>query len=142
MSRFLAGYVNAVEKLSEFTGKIAQLLVIIVVAVGFFNVAVRYIGRFGGVQLSSNIFIETQWYLYSLVFFFGFNYILKNGINVRVDFLFANWPRTRQAAIDFLGQPALYGSLLLDRDLGYHQPGTDIMGAAAQGRLGTVGGFT
>ena len=103
MQRFLAGYVNTVDRIAEFTGWISQMIVLIIVVVGFFNVAVRYLGRFGGVQLSSNVFIELQWYLYSLVFLLGFNYIMKNGINVRVDFLYAKWPRTRQAAIDFWG---------------------------------------
>ena len=56
-----------------------------------------------GVQLSSNSLIETQWYLFSLVFFLGFSYIMKHGINVRVDFIYAKWPRARQATIDFWG---------------------------------------
>ena len=103
MKRLLAGYVNAVDRIAEFTGWLSQLIVIVIVVVGFYNVAARYLGRFVGMQLSSNVFIETQWYLYSMVFFLGFNYILKNGINVRVDFLYAKWPRTRQAAIDFWG---------------------------------------
>ena len=42
-----------------------------------------------------------------LVFFFGFAYILKNGINVRVDFIYANWSRKRQALLDFWGHLAL-----------------------------------
>ncbi len=103
MKRLLAGYVDVIDRIAEFTGWISQMLVILVVVVGFYNVAARYFGRFVGMQLSSNVFIETQWYLYSLVFFFGFNYIMKHGINVRVDFLYAKWPRTRQAAVDFWG---------------------------------------
>jgi TRAP-type mannitol/chloroaromatic compound transport system permease small subunit len=103
MKGLLGGYVRIVDRIAEFTGWLSQMFVIIVVVVGFYNVLARFIGRFIGMQLSSNVFIETQWYLFSLVFFLGFNYILKHGINVRVDFLYAKWPRTRQAAIDFWG---------------------------------------
>ena len=61
------------------------------------------LGQFIGVQLTSNLFIEMQWYLYSLVFFLGFAYILENGINVRVDFIYANWSKKRKALLDSLG---------------------------------------
>lgn len=103
MGGLLRGYVRVVDGIAEVTGWISQMIVILTVIIGFYNVAVRYLGRFMGTQLSSNVFIEIQWYLYSLVFLLGFNYIMKHGINVRVDFLYANWPRTRQAAIDFWG---------------------------------------
>ncbi|MCA9982256.1 MAG: TRAP transporter small permease subunit, partial [Anaerolineales bacterium] len=96
---------NIIDRISEFLGTISMYLVLLTVAIGFFNVAARYFDRFRFIesQVSSNVFIELQWYLYSLVFFFGFSYILKNGINVRVDFLYANWPRKRQATVDFIG---------------------------------------
>ena len=103
MKRLLGGYVRVVDQIAEFTGWLSQMAVVIVVVVGFYNVFVRFLGRFIEAQLSSNVFIEAQWYLFSLVFFLSFNYILKHGINVRVDFLYANWPRRRQAAIDFWG---------------------------------------
>ncbi len=103
MLRVLLRLSGLIDRLSEFVGGLSVQLVIITVAVGFYNVLVRYIGSYIGVQLSSNLFIELQWYLYSLVFFLGFAYILKNGINVRVDFIYANWSRKRQALVDFWG---------------------------------------
>jgi TRAP-type mannitol/chloroaromatic compound transport system permease small subunit len=78
-------------------------IVILTVAIGFYNVAARYVGRFVGLKLSSNALIELQWYLFSLMFFLGFPYILKHGANVRVDFLYAHWSPKRQALVDFLG---------------------------------------
>ncbi|MCB0034493.1 MAG: TRAP transporter small permease subunit, partial [Anaerolineales bacterium] len=62
-----------------------------------------YVGQFTGVKLTNNAIIELQWYLYTLIFFFGFAYILKNGVNVRVDFWFANQTPKRKAWIDFIG---------------------------------------
>ena len=72
-------------------------------AVGFYNVVARYLGRLIGIQLSSNALIELQWYLFSLMFFLGFAYILKHGANVRVDFYYANWTKKQQALVDFIG---------------------------------------
>lgn len=92
-----------IDGLTERVGGLANWIVIIVVVVGFYNVVARYLGRFVGVRLSSNVFIELQWYLFSLIFFFGFAYILKHGVNVRVDFLYSNWSDKQKAWVDFLG---------------------------------------
>ncbi len=93
----------AIDRLSERMGDISTILVIITVAVGFYNVVARYVGRYIGVQLSSNFFIELQWYLYSLIFFFGFTYILRHDANVRVDFIYGNWPIRRKAWFNLIG---------------------------------------
>lgn len=101
--RILLKLSRFIDSITEQIGKLADWIVILTVAVGFYNVAARYIGRFIGLKLSSNVFIELQWYLFSLMFFFGFAYILKHGANVRVDFLYTNWSERRRAMIDFLG---------------------------------------
>lgn len=103
MNRILVQYMRLVDKLSDSLGAISMYLVIITVAIGFANVVLRYVGRFIGQRLSSNFFIELQWYLYSLIFLFGFAYILKHNINVRVDFWYANQSPKRKAMIDFIG---------------------------------------
>ncbi len=92
-----------IDRITEQLGKLADWIVILTVAVGFYNVAARYIGRFIGLKLSSNAFIELQWYLFSLMFFFGFAYILKHGANVRVDFLYSNWNERQRAWVDLFG---------------------------------------
>lgn len=96
-------FTRTVDAISEWLGIFAELLIIATVAIGFYNVVARFIGRFIGMQLSSNVFIELQWYLFSIVFFLGFAYILKNGINVRVDFLYTNFSVKRKALIDLIG---------------------------------------
>lgn len=101
--RALLRLTRAIDRFTESLGTLSTLLVLVTLGVGFYNVVARYVGRFIGVQLSSNLFIELQWYLYSLVFFLGFAYILKHDANVRVDFLYANWPPRRRAWIDLLG---------------------------------------
>jgi TRAP-type mannitol/chloroaromatic compound transport system permease small subunit len=92
-----------IDAITERIGGVSNWIVIITIVIGFYNVAVRYLGRFIGLQLSSNLYIELQWYLFSLIFFLGFAYILKHGGNVRVDFLYTNWSEQRKAWVDLLG---------------------------------------
>lgn len=101
--RFLLKISAAIDALTEKLGKLADWIVLLTVAVGFYNVAARYLGRLIGVKLSSNALIELQWYLFSLIFFFGFAYILKHNANVRVDFLYSNWSERKRAWIDLIG---------------------------------------
>ncbi|HEY5686075.1 MAG TPA: TRAP transporter small permease subunit [Acidimicrobiia bacterium] len=102
MSGALA-YQRFADRFSEWMGKASQYAVIVTVVVGFTNVVLRYTGQLAGVRLTNNGLIEAQWYLYSLIFLFGFGYILKHQVNVRVDFWFANQPRRRKAWIDIIG---------------------------------------
>lgn len=103
MIRILRLYANSIDKLTEGLGAISMYLVLPTVFIGFANVVLRYMGRFVGVRLTSNAIIEIQWYLYSLIFLFGFAYILKNNINVRVDFWYGQQSLKRKAIIDFVG---------------------------------------
>jgi len=84
-------------------GRLLTWLVTVMILIGFMNVVLRYIGRYVGRQLTSNMLIETQWYLFSILFFLGFGYILQHNLNVRVDFLYTNWSPRRKALIDFWG---------------------------------------
>ena len=101
--RFLLKFSRLMDQISEWTGILSTGIVLITIAIGFYNVMARYIGREIGVSLSSNVFIEIQWYLFSLVFFFGFAYALKHGVNVRVDFYYTNFTAKRKAWVDFIG---------------------------------------
>jgi TRAP-type mannitol/chloroaromatic compound transport system permease small subunit len=93
----------SIDRAINAIGKLSSGLVPLTIAVGFYNVVARYIGRLIGLKLSSNALLELQWYLFSLTFFLGFAYILKRSANVRVDFLYANWSEKRRAWVDFLG---------------------------------------
>ncbi len=96
-------FAHGVDRVSEVLGAIAASTIFVLVAIGFYNVVMRYIGRYLGMQLASNLWIEAQWYLYSVCFFLAFPYILLRNDNVRVDFWYANWSAKRQAWVDLLG---------------------------------------
>ena len=95
---------HGIDGVSERLGSVSSFIVVLLIFVGFFNVIIRYIGRFTnsdvfgditkslfGEARSGNFVTEVQWYLFSLLFFLGFGYILKHGVNVRVDFLYTKW---------------------------------------------------
>ncbi len=55
-------------------GSAIQWLALVMVVVGAFNAIARYAGRFTSVSLSSNAYLELQWYLFSLIFLMGAAY--------------------------------------------------------------------
>lgn len=101
--RGLLKFARAIDRITESAGGISTWLVLLVVVVGFYNVATRYMGRFIGVQLASNAYIELQKHLFSAIFLLSFAYILKHHVNVRVDFFYSQWTLRRRALVDFLG---------------------------------------
>lgn len=73
------------------------------VGVGAFNALARYLDKYTGLGLSSNMWIELQWYLFSIVFLLGAAYTLKADDHVRVDVLYSRLSRTGKAWINILG---------------------------------------
>jgi len=93
-------------KIDRFTsaiGKLAYWLVLVMIGVGVWNVLGRYIGNAIGQNLSSNALIETQWYLFDLVFLLGAAYTLQHNEHVRVDVFYARWTRKKKAVADLAG---------------------------------------
>ena len=105
--QFLLRIARWIDRISEWIGQFTFILSLIMVAVGAYNAITRYLGRFIGMNLSSNVYIEVQWYLFSLVFLLGAAYVLKQGAHVRVDILYNRLSYRGRAWIDF------FGSLLL-----------------------------
>lgn len=101
--RILLKFARAIDRVTEVLGQWLDWLVVLTIAVGFYNVVVRYVGRFIGLQLSSNVLIELQWYLFAILFLLGFAYILKHDQNVRVDFWYAHWSERRKTWINLIG---------------------------------------
>ncbi len=107
---------HGIDNLIERLGALCNWLVLGVIFVGFSNVVIRYIGQFTksdlfsdltkaifGTAIPQNMLTELQWYMFSMLFLLGFGYILKHGVNVRVDFLYSQWSPRRRALVDFLG---------------------------------------
>jgi TRAP-type mannitol/chloroaromatic compound transport system permease small subunit len=103
LMRSLLKISRVIDRTTEKLVFLIDWLVVLTVGIGFYNVMARYLGRFVGIKLSSNVLIELQWYLFSILFLLGFAYILKHGDNVRVDFLYSNFNQKQRAMIDLLG---------------------------------------
>jgi TRAP-type mannitol/chloroaromatic compound transport system permease small subunit len=96
-------WARRVDRFSEWAGRGLYWLTLGMVGVGAFNALARYLGRYAGVRLSSNMWIELQWYLFSLVFLLGAAYTLKYDDHVRVDVLYTRLSRRGKAWVNLLG---------------------------------------
>lgn len=95
-----AGFSRVIDAISGFFGKISQGLVFVVFLIGILNVLLRYIGRATGTQLTSNLWIEAQWYTFAVIALLGLAYGIRDGVNPRVDFWYADFSVKKKAAVD------------------------------------------
>ena len=70
---------------------------------GALNALLRYLGKFLGQNLTSNAFLEGQWYLFSCVFLLCGAAALRKDRHVRVDLFYDRLSQTSKAWIDLLG---------------------------------------
>ncbi|RRR73171.1 MAG: TRAP transporter small permease subunit [Candidatus Viridilinea halotolerans] len=94
---------KGIDAFTEFIGQLTLWLVPLVVAVGVWNVANRYVGRAIGITLGSNFYIEAQWYIFSVIFLMGAAYTLKHGEHVRVDVFYGKMSPLAKARVDLFG---------------------------------------
>ena len=93
----------AIDRFSIRLGSAISWLVVAMVLIGAFNAVARYLGRYLGVNLSSNFYLELQTYLFSLIFLLGASYALASNAHVRVDVLLSRLSRRPRAWIELLG---------------------------------------
>lgn len=94
---------RTIDRLMEGVGALSMILVTLLLGIGIYNVAMRYIGRLTRQNLASNTLLEAQWYLFSIIFFLGFAFILKRNTHVRVDFLYQNFGPKARAWVNLFG---------------------------------------
>ncbi len=97
MRRLLA-FARGIDILNEGIGGVVLWLVLAAVLVSAGNAAARY-----GLDLSSNAWLEIQWYLFAAIFLFAAAYTLKHNGHVRVDVLYGRFPPRVRVWIDLLG---------------------------------------
>lgn len=96
-------FTRAVDRLTGRLGHFVSWLTLAMVLIGAYNAIVRYLGRFIHTSLSSNLYLELQWYLFSLIFLLGAGFALKENAHVRVDVLYSRLRRRARARIDAIG---------------------------------------
>jgi TRAP-type mannitol/chloroaromatic compound transport system permease small subunit len=84
-------------------GRWSRWLILLMVLVGAGNAVARYVGPRVGITLSSNAYLELQWYLFSLAFLLAAAYTLRHDRHVRVDVLYGRLSPRARAWIDLIG---------------------------------------
>ncbi len=87
-----------IDALTERVGKLTYWLILVAVLISTGNAIVRYT-----FNISSNAWLELQWYLFSAVFLFCAGYALLHNQHVRIDVIAAHLSKRTQTWIDILG---------------------------------------
>jgi TRAP-type mannitol/chloroaromatic compound transport system permease small subunit len=96
--KLLLGLSRAIDALNEQIGKLTYWLILAAVLISTGNALMRY-----AFNMSSNAWLEIQWYLFSFVFLFCAGYTLLHNQHVRIDVISANLSGRGRAWIDILG---------------------------------------
>jgi len=89
---------RAIDALNEKCGRLFMLLVLAAVLISAGNAIVRKL-----FQMSSNAFLEIQWYLFGGIFLLCSGYTLKRNDHVRIDVILGKLSERARAWIDIFG---------------------------------------
>ena len=95
---YLLKFSKAVDWVNAKLGILANASVLIACVVSAANAMIRY-----AFDLSSNAWLELQWYLFAVVVMFGASYTLQKNEHVRVDVFFMQLSPKQQAWVDIIG---------------------------------------
>ncbi len=89
---------KAVDWLNSQIGKHLIWLILASTVISAVNAAVRK-----AFNVSSNAYLEVQWYLFAASFLLASAYTLLNGEHVKIDVIYSRWSKRVQIWIDLLG---------------------------------------
>lgn len=89
---------RAIDAVNTRIGRTVFWLVLVVTLVSAGNAVIRY-----ALDMSSNAFLELQWYLFSAIFLFCAPYTMLKNEMVRIDVVHSRLPRAAQDWIEILG---------------------------------------
>ncbi len=94
----LLGLSRLIDALNDRVGRLAYWLVLVAVLISSGNAMMRYT-----FNMSSNAWLEIQWYLFSAVFMLCAGYTLLRNEHIRIDIIAGNLSRRAQTWIDVIG---------------------------------------
>jgi TRAP-type mannitol/chloroaromatic compound transport system permease small subunit len=100
---FLLRCSRVIDQVNTQVANVVIWLTLLMIVIGFLNVTLRYAGWWLGMNLTSNMALEAQWYLFSIVFLFLGAYTLLRDSHVRVDVLYAGLSDHARAWINLIG---------------------------------------
>jgi len=89
---------SAIDWLNEKLGRLANICVLLACLVSAANAMVRY-----AFDISSNAWLELQWYMFAVIVMFGASYTLQKNEHVRVDVVYMGLSERKQIWVDILG---------------------------------------
>ena len=89
---------RVIDALNERLGVVADWLVLLTCLISAGNAFSRY--AFG---ISSNAWLEIQWYMFGALVMLGASYTLKKNEHVRVDIVYSNLSTRKQIQVDIFG---------------------------------------
>lgn len=96
--RMLLRVSRAIDWLNEKVGRVMIWLVLVAVLISAGNAVIRKL-----FDMSSNAWLEVQWYLFSAIFLLCAGYTLLRNEHVRIDVLLHRMPKRRQIGVDTFG---------------------------------------
>lgn len=89
-----------VERITTLTGALSWVLAWVVFVLGLFNVITRYVARFISKDIIIGEIFDLQWMIFGALFLLALNYGVREGVNPRIDFWWADFSPKRKAKID------------------------------------------
>ena len=96
--KLMLAMAQAVDAVNERVGKLTHWLILVAVLISAGNAVTRY-----SLDMSSNAWLEVQWYLFSAVFLFCAGYTLLHNQHVRIDIVSGRFSRRVQTWIEIFG---------------------------------------
>ncbi|WP_045389024.1 TRAP transporter small permease subunit [Falsirhodobacter sp. alg1] len=89
---------RVIDRLNTVIGKAASWLLLVAIFISAINAVMRKV-----FSISSNAWLESQWYLFSAAFLLAAAYTLQRSEHVRVDLMYGALSRRKQLIIDIFG---------------------------------------
>jgi len=92
---FLIKLANLIDAITLWAGRVAAILILVLIALIFYNVFGRY-----AIGNSSVALQESEWHLLAPIAMLGIVVLMKENGHVRVDMIYENLSRSKQLLID------------------------------------------
>ena len=89
---------SAIDRINEKVGVVCNVLVLLACLVSAINAMIRY-----AFSMSSNGWLELQWYMFALIVMFGASYTFRRNEHVRVELLYLYLSERGQLWLDLIG---------------------------------------
>jgi len=96
--RVLLQISRLIDAVNDGIGKLVYWLVLVAVVVSAGNAVIRY-----SLNISSNAWLELQWYLFAAVFLLCSGYTFLRNEHIRIDIVLGRFSKRTQAAVDIFG---------------------------------------